>query len=151
MTAAECLSSKSLRRWSLRALLGLWILALVSVRAGAAQIMEGELRVAVRDPDGAIGSSTNRIGEPKPTLSNRRSSRLYWPGPAAATTAGCLPSRGDEHRIRGVCRHGRDPVRGTPAERNYAQARARSNGDHGASEGSIDGSFSASASDAGWS
>jgi hypothetical protein len=52
MTAAECLSSKSLRRWSLRALLGLWILALAFVTAGAAQIMEGELRVAVRDPDG---------------------------------------------------------------------------------------------------
>ena len=52
MTAAECLSSESLRRWSLQAFLGLWTLALAFVRAGSAQIMEGELRVTVRDPDG---------------------------------------------------------------------------------------------------
>jgi hypothetical protein len=52
MTAAEYLSSKSLRRWSLQALLGLWVLALAFVTAGVAQIMEGELRVTVRDPDG---------------------------------------------------------------------------------------------------
>ena len=52
MTAAECLSSTLSRRWSLRALLGLWILAFAFVTNCVAQIMEGELRVTVRDPAG---------------------------------------------------------------------------------------------------
>src|SRR4030095_7600901 len=52
MTAAECLSSKALCQWSLRALLGSWILALAFLKVAAAQIMEGELRVTVRDPGG---------------------------------------------------------------------------------------------------
>src|SRR5262245_46010270 len=52
MTVAECLFWKSLRRWSLRAVLGLGILALLFPKAGAAQVMEGELRVTVRDPSG---------------------------------------------------------------------------------------------------
>src|SRR5262245_40391799 len=52
MTPAECLSSESLRQLSLRALLGLWLLALIFLGVGTGQIMEGELRVTVRDPDG---------------------------------------------------------------------------------------------------
>ena len=52
MTAAESLLLKVLRRWTLRALSGSWILALAFMRTGAAQIMEGELRVTVRDPSG---------------------------------------------------------------------------------------------------
>lgn len=52
MTAAESLLLKGLRRWTLRVFSGSWILALAFVGTGAAQIMEGELRVTVRDPSG---------------------------------------------------------------------------------------------------
>ena len=52
MTIPERSSSRPLRRWSQHALLGLSILVLAFLKAGVAQVMEGELRVTVRDPDG---------------------------------------------------------------------------------------------------
>jgi len=52
MSSAESLPMRVLHLSILRALSGLWLLALALVRTGPAQIMEGELRVTVRDPSG---------------------------------------------------------------------------------------------------
>src|SRR5258706_13429053 len=63
MTAADVTFSKSFHRWRRPALFWLWIAALVFMRTGTAQIMEGELRVTVRDPSGrAVAARIELVG-----------------------------------------------------------------------------------------